>query len=323
MNTGVFEILVLGSNGALPAYDRYPSSQVLNLHEHLILLDCGEASQFQMRKYGVKFSRIQHIFISHLHGDHVYGLPGLITSYMLLGRTEPLHVYGPPGIEEYLEFTLSKTSMQPPYPLHVHTIHQFYGEKIMENDHMTVTSLPLDHKIACCGFLIREKRPRKKLNTDKIKSLNISIEKWKWIEAGRDVTADDGQLYANEELVLPDEPLRAYAYCSDTRYTREILPFIQGVSLLYHETTYLSEMEDLAHAHGHSTAAQAARVADQARVKWLMAGHYSSRYANLEPILKECQSIFPPTLLAVEGQKVSILPDETLRIAQCVNGQFS
>jgi len=313
MNSSSFEILILGSNGALPAHNRFPSAQLINIHEKFFLVDCGEGTQFQLRKYGVKLSRIQDIFITHLHGDHVYGLPGLLTSYILMGREEPLNVYGPTGIEPYLRQTLQQTSLQPPYPLSVHTISNFNGAVIMENDELCVKSLPLDHKVPCCGYLFSERKARRKLNIQKLQAMKIPNKLWKMIEAGQDINLENGLLIKNDELIQQGGPIRSYAYCSDTRYNPDLLPFIQKVCLLYHETTYLHELAEMAKEHGHSTALQAARTAHEAKASCLLTGHYSSRYQDLEPILFECQSVFPNVVLGREGLRLAVLPDLSIK----------
>ncbi|MBK8955848.1 MAG: ribonuclease Z [Saprospiraceae bacterium] len=306
MNTGPFELLVLGSNGALPAYDRFPSSQLLNIHEHYYLIDCGEGTQFQLKKYGVRLSRIHRIFITHLHGDHIYGLPGLITTFQLLGRIEPLDIFGPAHIEDLLNAVLSRTTMGLQFELRIHPIHNFMGACVYEDEHVTVRSLPLDHKVPCSGFLFQEKQNRKKLHIEKIQQLNIPLAYYKILEAGEDIQLEDGRSFANESLVLPAPASRKFAYCTDTRFNKQILPFIQNVDLLFHETTYLDEMAELAYEHGHSTARQAAEMAKLAKAKQLLCGHYSSRYEQLEPILEECKSVFDNTILGKEGLRISI-----------------
>ncbi|MBK9108210.1 MAG: ribonuclease Z [Saprospiraceae bacterium] len=306
MNTGPFELLVLGSNGALPAYDRFPSAQLLNIHEQYYLIDCGEGTQFQLKKYGVRISRINQIFISHLHGDHVYGLPGLITTYQLLGRTEPLDIFAPGDIEDLLHSILTRTTMGLQFELRVHTISDFKGALIFENDRVCVKSIPLDHKVPCSGFLFQEKISRRKLNMDLIREFNVPLKHYKDLEAGKDIILEDGRTFLNLDLVIPMSKRRTYAYCTDTRFAKGILPFIQNVDLLYHETTYLDDMKELAFDHGHSTAKQAAEIASLAKAGKLLTGHYSSRYENLEAIEAECKKYFENTVLGIEGLKIAI-----------------
>lgn len=306
MNTGPFELLILGSNGALPAYDRFPSAQLLNIHEQLYLIDCGEGTQFQLKKYGVRISRINQIFISHLHGDHVYGLPGLITTYQLLGRTEPLDIFGPGEIEDLLHSILARTTMGLQFELRIHTISDFNGARIFENDSVCVKSIPLDHKIACSGFLFQEKLSRKKLNISLIQEFGIPLAYYKDLESGKDIILEDGRKFSNKDLVSQGSKKRSYAYCTDTRFAKRILPFIQNVDLLYHETTYLDDMKELAFDHGHSTARQAAEIATLAKAKQLLTGHYSSRYEKLDAIVTECKHYFENTILGIEGLRVAI-----------------
>ncbi len=306
MSKASFELLVLGSNGALPAFDRHPSAQILKLHHHVFLIDCGEGTQFQLRTYGVRISRIQHIFISHLHGDHVYGLPGLLTSYQLMGRTEPVFLYGPAELEEFILKVLSYTTHAIQYPLHFRHVTQFNGEVLFEDSCCKVSALPLVHKIPCTGFLFEEKFPRKKLHIEKIKESNIPLEFWKKLEEGEDLLLPDGSFISNRELTLDQGPGRRFAYCSDTRFSEELAPYIDGVELLYHETTFLDELKDLAHEHYHSTCRQAATIAKMAGVGTLLAGHYSSRYEQLDQLEQECKEIFPNTLMSYEGMNIQI-----------------
>ncbi len=306
MSSATFELLILGSNGALPAYNRHPSAQVLRLHDHLFLIDCGEGTQFQLRKYGVRFSRIQHIFISHLHGDHVYGLPGLLTSYQLMGRVDPLFVYGPAELEGFITDVLSYTTNGITYPLHFYSISNFNGELIFEDKYCKVRSLPLVHRMASTGYLFEEKFPRKKLNIEKLKELNIPAVLWKSIEDGEDLQLPDGSCKTNSEFILEQGTGRRYAYCSDTRYNEQLVPFVKGVDLLYHETTFQEDLKDLAHEHYHSTAKQAATIAKKAEVGSLLAGHYSSRYEQLDQLEKECKEVFKNTIMGLEGMRIPI-----------------
>ncbi|MBK8483970.1 MAG: ribonuclease Z [Saprospiraceae bacterium] len=306
MNTGKFELQLLGCSAALPAFNRLPSAQVLNIHEKLFLIDCGEGTQFQLKKYGIRKSRIDHIFISHLHGDHVFGLPGLITSYNLMDRKEDLNIYAPQGIEEMITQILSFSSGELHYKICFHNITDFQGKIIFEDEHVKVKSLPLNHKIPTSGFLFEEKLARRKLNLQAINELGISKEYWKQIEEGFDISLSDHSKISNSQLVLDQQKTRKYAYCSDTRYELSLIPYLKNISLLYHETTYLDELSLKAQDNGHSTAIQAAKIALAANVKTLLTGHYSSRYEKLDPILKECQSIFENTILGTEGLIIKV-----------------
>lgn len=306
MNTGTFEVQILGCSAALPAYNRFPSSHIVRIHDHSYMVDCGEGTQFQLNKYGIKRSRIKNIFITHLHGDHVFGLPGLITSYNLINRQDDLHIYGPVGIKKMIEDYLAFASGLPRYPLEFHEIANFEGDWFFEDQHVRVRSLPLKHKITCCGYLFEEKRVRRILNLDALEKLNIPKKVWNQIESGHDITLEDGRVYANETLTNSPHNKRRYAYCSDTIYHEGLIPYLTGVDLLYHETTYLDELQDKAIENGHSTTKQAARIAYKSGVGTLLTGHYSSRYDNLDKILEECQTIFPNTILGEEGMVVRV-----------------
>lgn len=303
---GTFEVQLLGCGAALPAFNRFPSSQVLNIHEELFLIDCGEGTQFQLTKYNVRRSRIRHIFISHLHGDHVFGLPGLITSYNLTDRKEPLNIYGPMGIEEMILHVLSFSSSSLNFELVFHSIANFKGDVLFENDKLRVKSLPLNHKIPTSGFLFEEKRIKNKLNLQRIQELGIPMEQWKRIEAGEDILTEGIHRVNNQELILESEPLRKYAYCSDTRYQESLVPYLTNVDVLYHETTYLDDLKIKASENGHSTALQAAMIASQCKAKKLLTGHYSSRYENLEAIEAECKMVFDNVILGREGMVVKV-----------------
>lgn len=306
MNTGTFEVQILGCGAALPAYNRFPSSHIVRIHDQSYMIDCGEGTQFQINKYGVKRSRIKNIFITHLHGDHVFGLPGLITSYNLINRQDDLHIYGPVGIKKMILDFLSYSSGEPRYNLEFHEIDNFDGHWFFEDQHVRVRSLPLKHKITCCGYLFEEKMLRRALKLEILESLCIPRKFWNQIESGHDITLEDGRIFKNEMLSTNSHRKRSYAYCSDTIYNEQLIPYLTGVDLLYHETTYLDELQDKAIENGHSTAKQAARIAAKSGVGTLLTGHYSSRYDALDKILEECQSIFSNTILGEEGMIVRV-----------------
>lgn len=301
-----FEVLLLGCGAALPAYGRYPSAQLINIHEELFLVDCGECTQFQLMKYKIKRSRIHNIFITHLHGDHIFGLPGLITTYNLLDRKDPLHIYGPPGIEEMILKFLAFSAGDLNYDLKFHTITDFNGAVIYENEKLKVRSLPLFHKIPTTGYLFEEKLKKKKLDLKKIEALGIPVKFWKLIESGEDIVLDEKGKIDNAELIIENRPIRKYAYCSDTRYHEALIPFLVDVNLLYHETTYLDEYRTKAYENGHSTALQAAQLALKCGAKKLLTGHYSSRYEDTQVFAQECSSIFDQVVVGMEGLKIQI-----------------
>ncbi len=300
-----FEVLLLGCGAALPAFDRMPSAQILNCHEQLFLIDCGEGTQFQLARYKVRKSRIHHIFISHLHGDHVFGLPGLITSYNLLGRTDPLYIYAPTGIRELLDCVLLLSSYQLKFDLHISELTNFKGQIVFENEQLRVKTLPLKHKIPACGYLFEEKFKKKQIDFDRVREFNIPQELWKKIEAGEDIEWDSKNL-KNSQLCSQAKKPRSYAYCSDTQYNEALIPFLHNVDALYHETTYLHELKDKASENGHSTAVEAAMIAKKSKARLLITGHYSSRYEHIESFETECLSVFPNVILGKEGLTIRI-----------------
>ena len=296
-----FDVLILGSSSATPIYGRHPTAQLVNVNEQLYLVDCGEGTQVQLIKYGVKSNRIKHIFISHLHGDHYLGLIGLVSSMHLVGRKDELHVYGPPGLKEIVElhFLHSQTVLR--YPLHLHTTQHETKSLVFENDTLRVSTFPLNHRIACTGFRFDEKKRPPAIDREKVSTLGIPATSLPSIKGGHDYTAPDGTVHRWRDLTKAPTPPRSYAYCSDTVRTPAYLPFIQQVDLLYHEATFMHEMLDRAIATYHTTALQAAEIATEVGAKKLLIGHYSARYKDLTPLLHESKSIFEATQLALEG----------------------
>ncbi len=296
-----FELTILGCGSALPTLRRSPTAQFLNIREHYFLIDCGEGTQLQLRKYKVKFQKINHIFISHLHGDHYLGLVGLLSSMHLLGRTAPLHIYAPKGLQEIIEVQLKYSETELRYAIVYMELEQ--GEMlIFEDEQLTVTTIPLQHRIACNGFLFKEKPKLRKMRKEKIVQYDLPHYAIPAIKEGEDYTDANGRVIANEELTLPPDKSYAYAYCSDTAYSPAIVPQVQGVDLLYHEATFLSELADRARSTMHSTAAEAATIALKAGAKQLLVGHYSARYHSLEGFLAEARDVFENTHLAEEGK---------------------
>lgn len=296
-----FDVLILGSSSATPIYGRHPTAQLINVNEQLYLVDCGEGTQVQLIKSGVKSSRIKHIFISHLHGDHYLGLIGLISSMHLVGRKDELHLYGPPGLKEIIDlhFLYSQTELR--YPLHVHTTQDETKGMVFENENLRVSTFPLNHRIACTGFRFDEKKHLPAIDREKVAAIGIPADHLPSIKRGQDYTAADGTVHRWQELTIAPAPPRSYAYCSDTVRTPGYLPYIQQVDLLYHEATFLHEMLDRAVTTYHTTALQAAEIAAEVGAKKLLIGHYSARYKDLKPLLHESKSVFPDTQLALEG----------------------
>lgn len=297
-----FELRILGSNSAIPSHNRNPSSQLLHYHNHAYLIDCGEGTQIRMSQYKVKRSRIKHVFISHLHGDHIFGLPGLITSYALLGREEDLHIHGPVGLDRYLKTTLEVSESYLTYQLLIHEFVPGDLQLIHEDNYIEVFSFPLQHRIATSGYKFIEKQTQIKLDAEKLEQYNLVGPQIKHLREGNTITNDQGIRISFQDLALPSKPKRSYAYCSDTIYDVGLAKHLKGVDLLYHEATYLDDMKTQARERMHSTAKEAALIALQSEVQRLIIGHYSSRYANLQPLLEEAQAIFSQTSLAIEGE---------------------
>ena len=301
-----FSLTILGSSSALPTSDRTVTAHVLKVHERFFLIDCGEGTQMQMRKYRIRFGKIHHIFISHLHGDHFYGLFGLISSLNLMGRKVKLSIYGPPNLQKFLKIHFSNSAVKLDFELQFHPLDMKNNGIIMEDKNMTVESLPLDHKIDCVGFIFREKEKDRKIRKDLIENLNLSIVDLVGLKKGEDYINPDGRVFPNEDLTKPPSPARSYAYCSDTRFSEKIIPSIKDVDLLYHEATYLEDMKDRASKTGHSTAREAGLIAQKSNAGQLIIGHYSSRYKDLSPLLEEASQVFPQTILAIEGLCVEV-----------------
>jgi ribonuclease Z len=300
------ELQILGSNAAASAYGRHHTAQVLKLNNKFFLIDCGEGTQIQIKKYKVKLSRIHCIVISHLHGDHYLGLTGLLNTMHLLGRESPLLVIGPPGLREMirLQFKLSNATMK--YEIHFHEWIPERIEQVYEDEHITIDTLPLDHKIPCSGYLFREKAKPVRIDRDKIPEQLSKIEA-SMLKTGQNVTDVDGKVkYHHEEVTLPPAPSLSYAFCSDTAYRPVLADWIQHVDLLYHESSFLNDMTERARETKHSTAAQAAMIAQKASAGKLLLGHFSSRYKALDEFLAESQSIFPATELAIEGKTFKV-----------------
>jgi ribonuclease Z len=301
-----FELTVLGCSSATPTSTRNPTAQLLNIAERFFLIDCGEGTQMQLRRYRLKFSRIDHIFISHLHGDHYLGLVGLLSSMHLMGRTKDLQLYCPPELKEIIEvqYKHSQTWLNFRIVYHPHTY--VNGGLLFEDDKVIVKSIVLNHRIPCCGFVFREKPGLANISPEKIKEYKIPVEKILAIKKGADLVLENGLTVLNHELVSGRPELRSYAFCSDTKYDESFLEEIKGVSLLYHEATFMHNMLDRAKETYHTTSLQAGQLAQKAAVKKLMIGHYSARYKDLQPLLEEAKLGFPETILAQEGEKILI-----------------
>lgn len=292
-------VTILGNNSALPAFDRHPTAQVVTMEEHIFLIDCGEGTQTQMGKYKIRRSKINHIFISHLHGDHYFGLIGLLTSMGLLGRSQDLHLYAPPPLKDIIDLQLKVANIQLPYLLHFHALEQ--EGVIIREARFEVSCFQVYHRIECWGFRFREIRPLRRVNPEKARQYEVPSSFFERLKWGEDYLTKDSVTVANEWVTEPAPRAKSYAYSADTLYDERIIEKVKGVDLLYHETTYLKDLEERAGKRFHSTTVQAATVAQQAGVQRLIIGHFSSKYEKLEPFEQEAREIFPKTELALEG----------------------
>jgi len=296
------KLTLLGCYAATPRTITNPTSQVLEIRNRMFLIDCGEGTQVQLRKNKLKFSKINHIFISHLHGDHMYGLVGLISTFMLLNRQTDLHVYGPKGIKEIILLQLRYSNSFTGYNLYFHELESKESEVIFEDDKVIVKTIPLQHRIYTNGFLFQEKPKERKLNVAAVEEYQIDKAYYRKIKYGGNITLDNGQIIPNAELSFDPEPTKSYAFCSDTIYNEAIVPLIQNADVLYHEATFLESEADKAEKTMHSTAKQAASIAKLANVKHLVLGHYSTRYSSIELFQQEAETIFPSVLLGDDGK---------------------
>jgi len=297
------KLTILGCYAATPRTLSNPTSQVLEVKNRLFLIDCAEGTQVQLRKSKVKFSKINHIFISHLHGDHFYGLVGLISTFMLLNRESDLNVYGPKGIKEIILLQLRASGSFTGYNLYFHELESKVSETIFEDDRVVVKTIPLNHRIYTNGFLFQEKNIERKLNIEQIEAYQIDKLYFNKIKYGGDIKMENGTVIPNAELTFDPIPSKSYAYCSDTQYDESIVPIIENADYLYHESTFLESEAHLAEKTMHSTAIQAAKMARLANVKNLILGHFSTRYGDLSLFQKEAQTVFENTLLADDGKE--------------------
>lgn len=298
------KLTVLGSHAAGLRPGAFPTSQILEMRGHLMMIDCGEASQWQLRKSKTKFARLKRIFISHLHGDHFYGLIGLISSFQLLGRTTDMWIYGPKGLKEIIMLQLELTNAYMSYPIHFIELNSDKPELIFEDEKISVTTIPLRHRVYCNGFLFQEKEGPRRINIEAVEKYNVDRAYFNRLKAGRDVPNKDGENIANTLVTYEPHPSKSYAFCSDTAYHPEVASQVQDVTLLYHESTFLNAHQHLCEKTKHSTASQAAQIATQAQVKYLLLGHYSGRYNHIEKFRQEAQEHFQNVLLAKDGKVI-------------------
>lgn len=296
-----FEVTILGCGAALPTLRHNPTAQLVNIHDKYFLIDCGEGTQRQLRRYKVRMQRLNHVFISHLHGDHFFGFNGLVSTMHLLGRTKPLHVYAPKGLQVVFDAQQTVGEMHLNFELIFHDNHCKESRKLYDDNTLEVWGFPLDHRIDCTGFLFKEKPRKANISREAIKEHRLAVSEILALKNGNDVCRADGSVLRADELTKKAPPGRSYAFCSDTQYSERVIEAVKGVDLLYHEATFLEDMRDRARQTYHSTARDAATVAHKASVGALVLGHFSARYVDESPLLEEAKSVFERVALAEEG----------------------
>ena len=301
----VFQTTILGSSAAIPTSLRHTSAQLVQYHNKRFLLDCAEGTQMQLRRFKLPLMKIDHIFISHLHGDHYLGLPGLLFTYHLLGRENTLHIYSPPGMQKIIDLQYELSRLKPAFDIVYHELTK--GEEVIhEDDRLTVETIEMAHSIPAFGFLIREKERPRNIRKRAIQKYNIPQESMQPIKSGENFVTPSGQVVPNKEITLDPPETRAYAFCSDTLYSEKFLEQIKGVDLLYHEATFMHDKAAIAHEKTHATTVEAASLAKKAGAAKLLLGHYSARYKELDDFRNEAAAVFPNTLLAEEGDVISV-----------------
>lgn len=302
-----FEITILGSNSALPAYGRFPTSQILDIGQKLFLIDCGEGTQIRLGQYKIKRNKISHIFISHLHGDHLYGLPGVIISFNHTSRKEALTIFGPVGLKQYIDTCFEVSQVHLNFQIDIVELSQESELMVLETEQLTVHAFPVNHRVPTFGYRFQEKDSPRNIRKDAIKKYNLSLEQI--LNAKKGVLLNTGDInYKIEDITHPKANIRSYAYCADSRYDEQILPFINEATVLYFETTYLDVLKEEAFERGHATARQAGIMAKKAGVRTLITGHYSSRYKILDDHLIEAKSEFDNVVLGYDGLILNVEP---------------
>ena len=301
------QLTILGCNAATPRKNAQTTAQLLEINGQMVLIDCGEGTQIQLRKLGIKFARIQHIFISHLHGDHFYGLIGLISTFRLLGRTADLHVYGPKGIKEVITLQLKLAKSWTDYNLFFHELEEEVSTIILDHEKFTVETLPLDHRVYTNGYLFREKVRKRKINSAAVANYGVDVADMENLKQGKDIQLANGDWVENQLLTFDPAPPKSYAFCSDTAYKPDLAKLVKGVSCLYHEATFLDTHQDLALKTKHSTAEEAAKIAKKGEVGKLILGHFSSRYSDLNTFIDQAQRHFQNVELAEDGKVFELL----------------
>lgn len=301
-----FELTILGSSSAIPTSERYPTAQVLNVLERFFLIDCGEGTQIQLRRFKIKIGRINHIFISHLHGDHYFGLVGLISTLSLLGYKNDIHIYSHSELKNLINAQLELMRAELGFEVVFHPLNMKKPQLIFEDDKVGITSFPVKHSIPTCGFLFREKPKLPNIKKEMIGKYQIPVKNIQAIKEGGDFTCENGETIAHSVLTTQPKKSRSYAFCTDTAYHEPVIDIIKDVDLLYHEATFQNDKKELAAQTLHSTAAQAATIAKKAGVKKLVIGHFSNRYKITDNFLSEARLIFPETYLAVDGKRIKV-----------------
>jgi ribonuclease Z len=300
----MLSVTILGNNSAVPAFNRHPTSQVVTHDGTNFLVDCGEGTQIQMIKYKVRRGKISHIFISHLHGDHYFGLVGLINSFNLLSHSQPLHVYGPAPLQAIIEMQLKVADTAMCYELHFHTLSE--AGVLVDNEKIRISCFRTNHRIECYGFVFEEKQGKRKLQIEKVRKHHIPMTFYSSLQAGLDYITPKGKVIPNDSVTSAPERGKKYAFCADTKYDETIIPHIYGADMIYHETTYLDNMREKAELRFHSTTRQAAEIARKAMVRKLLIGHFSSKYAVLDAFQDEARDVFANTDLAIEGNTYEV-----------------
>jgi len=296
-----FQLTILGCNSAVPTLERHPTAQLLNANERFFLIDCGEGTQVRLKEYKLNFQRINHIFISHLHGDHYFGLIGLISSMHLLGRNKDLHIYAHQELKAIIDLQLLASNTELNYPLFFHPIAEADEQVLYEDEKISISNVILNHTIKCSGFIFKEKKSKRKIINEKIEQYKIPFDKYNGIKEGADWIADSGEIIKNNEMTVENSLAHSYAFCTDTIYSEALIKKIKEVDLLYHEATFKKDLAGRAKATGHSTTYEAATIAKKSAVKNLLIGHFSQRYKNLDELLIEAKATFKNTYLAKSG----------------------
>lgn len=302
----MFAVTVLGSNSAIPTANRFPTSQLLNVDYTYYLIDCGEGTQIQLRKNKIKMQRISCIFISHMHGDHIFGLIGLLNTFQLYTRTEPIKIIGPKALKDFIVFQLGLTQTTLDYPLEFIPIQRANGTVVFEDKKISVTAYKMNHRIECWGYVFEEKEKSRNLNIDALRELDIPVNYYPLLKAGNDYTLANGEIVSNEKLTIQNSAPKRYVFFTDTRVQNKLAQKIEGADLLYHEATFAHDLLARAKATYHSTTVETAKFALKANVKKLMIGHYSSRYTSLNHLLEEVKVHFENSVLAIEDETYEI-----------------